>query len=111
MGIVYRIQSKEDRKRSAYRSHASFEKAMPAVERLLKAHISDDDHEHPTPKCDTGRNPKFNEHCGCDSAAKLLRWFRGFIPDLLREGYEIVALHNVIVTAVGEKQVLFKWND
>ena len=66
---------------------------------------------HPDAMEDIGieRDLELNEFHGCATAAALLRWFKGFIPDLLRAGYEIVALHDVEVTAVGEYQVLFKW--
>jgi len=67
----------------------------------------------PTPLDDMGieREVEQNEYCGCSSAADLLRWFKGFIPDLLRAGYEIAALNDVTITAVGEFQVLFTFND
>ena len=68
----------------------------------------------PTPDMDTGigRDPEPNEYCGFDSAAALIRWFRGKILELIRnDGCEIVALRNVTITAVGEYQVLFKWDD
>jgi len=98
VGVVYRIQSKQDRTRGAY-NHTPL---------LCTMHRPD----QPTPLDDMGieRESEWEEYCGCASAAALLRWFRGFIPDLLRAGYEIVALRNVMVTAVGEYQVLFKWN-
>jgi len=110
---VYRIQSKQDRTRGAYRSHTRNEPQPDVVHRLHREHS--DYHcggKHPSPKNDINRDIiEGKEHCGCPSAASLLRWFRGFIPDLLRAGYEIVALRNVTVTAVGEYQVLFKWGD
>lgn len=96
---VYRIQSKQDRTRGAY-NHTPL---------LYTMHRPD----QPTPFDDVGigRFVEWGEFCGCLSATSLLRWFKGFIPDLLRAGYEIVALHNVTITAIGEYQVLFKWND
>lgn len=99
-GTVYRIQSKQDRTCGAY----------CYTPLLYTMHRPD----QPTPLDDVGikREAKRREEfCGCASAVSLLRWFRGFIPDLLRAGYEIVALHDVTITAVGEYQVLFKWND
>ena len=108
---VYRIQSKQDRTRGAYRSHTRNEPNSDVLCQLLEAHSSYTDPEHPIPFDDVGRQVNTDEHCGCPSAVSLLRWFRGFIPDLLRAGYEIVALRNVTVTAVGEYQVLFKWDE
>jgi len=83
------------------------------VERMHDAHGDWKDIEHPTARQDIGikRCVRHNEYHGFNSAADLLRWFKGFIPDLLRAGYEIVALRNVTITAVGEYQVLFRWND
>ncbi len=62
---------------------------------------------HPQTKHDNGisRYADKNEYCGCASAVDLLRWFKGFIPDLLRAGYEIVTLRDVTITAVGKYQV------
>lgn len=113
MSTVYRIQSKQNRNRGAYRSHIRFDNEPDAVKRLLKEHNSWDDPKHPPPSKDIGivREIEIDEHCGFDSAAALLRWFRGFIPDLLRAGYEIVALHNIKITSVGVCQVLFTWED
>jgi len=112
MGIVYRIQSKQDRTRGAYRPHIYGDEKPTVVCDLEYAHGYDGDIEHhPTPSQDVKRCIEKHEHCGCSSAASLLRWFRGFIPDLLRAGYEIVALRNVTITAVGEYQVLFKWDE
>lgn len=93
--IVYRIQSKQDRTRGAY-------KYGP---------LTRWDNETPTALEDIGRSPKRDEYHGCLSAAQLLRWFRVFIPELLCAGYEIVALKNVTITAIGKYQVLFTWND
>jgi len=98
-GTVYRIQSKQDRTCGAY----------DYTPMLYATFI----HPVPTPEEDIGieREPHGYEYHGCLSAAALLRWFKNWIPDLLRAGYEIVALHDVTITAVGEYQVLFKWND
>ena len=111
---VYRIQSKQDRTRGAYDVGGRTSGNRPdVVQRMHAAHGSWEDAEHPTARQDIGINRYVGhgEYCGCPSAASLLRWFKGFIPDLLQAGYEIVALRNVTVTAVGEYQVLFKWND
>lgn len=97
---VYRIQNKQDRTRGAY----SYTPLLYTMHRP----------DQPTPLDDVGieREAKWQEEfCACKSAVSLLRWFKGFIPDLLRAGYEIVALTNVTVTAIGEYQVLFRWND
>ena len=94
--------------RGVYRSHTYREAVSEVVHQLLDAHSGSP--EHPTPFNDVGRGLSKDEYCGFDSAIKLLQWFKGFIPDLLRAGYEIVALNDVKVTAVGEKQVLFKFN-
>ena len=109
---VYRIQSKQDRTRGAYRAHRKLDVKPNVVKRMEQTHCGHWD-GHPTPKADVGisRFMEQDEHCGCPSAASLLQWFRGFIPDLLRAGYEIVALCDITITAVGEYQVLFKWND
>ena len=108
MNIVYRIQSKQDRTRGAYSSLTRSESCLDVVNRMCCKLIM----KRPTPPNDNGinRHTEPNEHCGFNSAADLLRWFRGFIPDLLRVGYEIVALQDVTITAVGEYQVLFKFN-
>lgn len=113
MGAIYRIQSKINRERGPYHSHKLGESYSAAVKRLLKEHGDWNDLEHATPEKDKGidRELHSDEHCGFDYAAKLLQWFKGFIPDLLRAGYEIVALYNdsITVTAVGKRQVLFTW--
>ena len=111
-GIVYRIQSKQDRTRGVYEV-GRWKNRPDIVEQLHDAHGFGDDKKHPSPYGDIGigRDARHGEYAGCPSAASLLRWFRGFIPDLLRAGYEIVALRNVTITAVGEYQVLFKWDD
>lgn len=108
MSPIYRIQSKQDKKRGAYRSHIYGDRCPDAVNRLHKEHMGRDD-GHPAPRDDINRPIGENEYCKFNSAAALLRWFRGFIPDLLRAGYEIVALNDVVVTAVGKYQVVFKW--
>ena len=96
---VYRIQSKQDRTCGAYHH------------RKVGTFI----HRRPRPPANRDRGiercPENNEYHGCQSAILLLYWFKQYIPDLLRAGYEIVALRNVTITAVGEYQVLFKWND
>ncbi|KKN21077.1 hypothetical protein LCGC14_0929030 [marine sediment metagenome] len=111
MSLVYRIQSKQDRTRGAYRSHVYGDDLPDIVHRMRNTHH---DYQcggkHPTPLADTKRYIYKHEFCGFNSAADLLRWFKGFIPDLLRAGYEIVALRDVTVTAVGEFQVLFTFN-
>ena len=111
---VYRIQSKQDRTRGAYRSHIYGNDKPYIVKKLEAAHGFDGDREnHPTPDMDVeiGRCIERNEYCGFACATDLLRWFRGFIPDLLRAGYEIVALRDVMITAIGEHQVIFTWSD
>ena len=110
-GTVYRIQSRQDRTRGAYDVGHKLDVRSDIVERMHDAHGSEDDYKHPSPYQDFNRCIKHDEYSGCKSAADLLRWFRGFIPDLLRAGYEIVALCNVTITAVGEYQVLFKWDE
>jgi len=111
--IVYRIQSKQDRTRGCYDIGHVLDVRPDVIYRMHEAHGDWTDKKHPTSCQDVGieRYCKYNEYHGFNSAAALLRWFRGFIPDLLRAGYEIVALHNVTITAVGEYQVLFKFND
>ncbi len=98
MSLVYRIQSKQDRTQGAYEYN----------ELLYAMHTPN----QPTPLDDVGigRIAKNDEFCGCGSAADLLRWFRNWIPKLLQAGYEIVALRDVTITAVGEYQVLFTFN-
>lgn len=106
---VYRIQSKQDKRRGAYGSLTSDEMRPQLIQTMIDAHSNM--FTHPEPHEDgIYRYPNVEEHCGFDSAVKLLRWFRGFIPNLLRAGYEIVALQNVEITAIGKHQVLFKWN-
>ena len=111
MSLVYRIQSKQDRTRGAYNSHTKHFQHADVVNRMTREHDNDQHDKHPAPHRDVGitvRNP--NEFCGCATAADLLRWFKGLIPHLLRVGYEIVALHDVTIMAVGEYQVLFRFN-
>lgn len=111
MSLVYRIQSKQDRTRGAYRPHIYGDRNPDVVNRLHEEHGYGNDDKHPPPKQDIGRDGKHNEFSGCAAAADLLQWFKGFIPDLLRAGYEIVALNDVTITAIGEFQVLFTFND
>lgn len=113
MNIVYRIQLKQDRTRGAYDVGHKLNIRPDIVQQMHDAHGDWNDAEHPTVSQDMGikRYMEHDEYTGCISAADLLRWFRGFIPDLLQAGYEIVALHDVEITAVGEYQVLFKWKD
>ena len=107
---VYRIQSKQDRMHGAYCVEHRYDRP-DVVKRLHNTHDFGSDKNHPSPYEDCNHRIQRNEFSGCASAASLLRWFKGFIPDLLRAGYEIVALRNVTVIAVGKYQVLFKWND
>ncbi len=111
MSLVYRIQSKQDRTRGAYDVGRELPVRPDVVERMHDAHGFSDDKTHLSPYQEFSRSMEYNEHCGCATAADLLRWFKGFIPDLLRAGYEIVALCDVEITAVGKYQVLFKWED
>ncbi len=80
------------------------------VEQMHDAHGFGNDEDHPSPYQDIGRDIRRNEYAGCATAADLLRWFKGFVPDLLRAGCEIVALQDVTITAVGKYQVLFTFN-
>lgn len=107
---VYRIQLKENRMCGAYCVRYRYNRPN-IVKALHKAHDGHKDNNHPSPYKDCNHRMQRNEFSGCVSAADLLRWFKGFIPDLLQAGYEIVALTNVTITAVGEYQVLFTWND
>lgn len=111
---VYRIQSKQDKKCGAYTAPVLNKLAMTIGSEMRNAHTNctGEFATHPSPYYDKGieRFIKSDEHCGFDSAAKLLRWFRGFIPKLLQAGYEIVALQDVEITAVGKRQVLFKFS-
>jgi len=113
MSLVYRIQSKQDRTQGAYDVGHILDVRPDIVQRMHDAHGDWNDVKHPTARQDIGINRfvELGEYSGFDSAATLLRWFKGFIPDLLRAGYEIVALHNVTITAIGEFQVLFTFND
>lgn len=108
---VYRIQSKQDKKRGAYTSHTSISCCLDMVNIMAAKHTGCITHPSPSNDIGISRYVMSDEFCGFDSAVKLLRWFRGFIPDLIRTGYEIVALSNVEITATGEYQVLFKWNE
>lgn len=112
MSLVYRIQSRQDRTRGAYDVGHKLIVRPDIVERMHDAHGDWDDTKHPIASQDMGikRHPRHGEFHGCATATDLLRWFRGFIPDLLRAGYEIVALCDVTITAVGEFQVLFTFN-
>ena len=113
MSLVYRIQSKQDRTRGAYDVGGELAIRPDVVKRMHEAHGGWENAEHPTPQQDAGITRKVrygSEYHGFNSAADLLRWFRGFIPDLLRAGYEIVALRDVEITAIGEFQVLFIFN-
>jgi hypothetical protein len=97
---VYRIQSKQDRTQGAY-------------DNLSILCNKRNKYPQPLPCEDIGieRDVMPHEFCGFDSAVKLLQWFGGAISDMLRGGLEIVALHDVTITAVGEYQVLFKWDN
>ena len=97
---VYRIQSRQDRTRGAYTC------------KLFLCTNGRGLQPHPYEDIGIERNPESNEFCGFLSAVDLLRWFGSSIVKILREyECEIVALRNVTITAVGEYQVLFKWND
>ena len=109
MSKVYRIQSKQDRTRGAYSTLTSNISYSDVVNNMANEHGMNSD-VHPTVGEDIGRDIEDDEHCGCGSAADLLRWFRGWIPRLLQVGYEIVVLHDVTITAVGEYQVLFTFD-
>lgn len=111
MSLVYRIQSRQDRTRGCYDVGHILDVRPDVVERMHDTHGYGKDDEHPSPYQEFMRDPRYGEFSGCATAADLLRWFKGFIPDLLRAGYEIVALRNVTITAVGEYQVLFTFND
>ena len=113
MNRVYRIQSKYNKTHGACSPLKIGDNWLEIVDEMINEHTNDTVN-HPLPQFDNGidRHIKHSiEYCGCYSAADLLRWFKGFIPDLLRAGYEIVVLHNVTITAIGEYQVLFKWKD
>jgi len=110
MSLVYRIQSKQNRTRGAYHAHRKLDVDPNVVKRMCRCHAESNKHLSPY-FSSIGRDLRPNEFCGCESAAALLRWFKGFIPNLLRAGYEIVALRDVTITAVGEYQVLFTFND
>jgi len=105
---VYRIQHKTDKYRGPY-CIKYINNRPDIVERLHKAHGNSK--FHPSPFEEFHRSPYFGEFCGFASASDLLRWFKGFIPDLLRAGFEIVRLNNITVTAYGKYQVLFRWED
>ncbi len=107
--LVYRIQNKQDRTHGPYDVSLKMGIRPDVVARLHDAHGTDS--EHPSPHKDIGRSIEKNEYCGFATAVGLLSWFRGFIPGLLRAEFEIVALNNVTITAVGGYQVVFKWND
>ena len=110
MSLVYRIQSRQDRTRGAYSMLTKHEPYSQIVDDMCYEHDMQQDN-HPQPHNDKGIDKRNgNEYCGCATAADLLRWFKGFIPDLLRVGYEIVVLQDVTITAVGEYQVLFTFN-
>ena len=111
--IVYRIQSKQDRTRGSYHSakYDVGDGSMIDQMHFEHSHSANNIDIHPAVYEDIKRDMKHNEYSGCATAADLLRWFKGFIPDLLQAGCEIVALRDVTITAVGEYQVLFKWND
>jgi hypothetical protein len=103
MDTVYRIQSKANKEAGAYSVWP-----CPISDKMAKAHNGNI--THPQPKYDKGIERSIQvarEHCGCETAEDLLRWFKGFIPDLLRAGFEIVKLTNVTITAYGSYQVLF----
>lgn len=105
MNTVYRIQFETDETIGAY----SFWQ-HPVCGRMSKAHNTCND--HPSPYQDIGmigHDVKPDEYCGCETPAKLLKWFKGFIPNLLQAGFEIVKLTNVTITGRGEHQVLFEF--
>lgn len=108
---VYRIQSKQDKTRGAYSRHYENKPFATVVKCMMEDHNQDTD-EHPLLHQD-GIKPyrAGNDYCGCASAAQLLRWFKGYIPRLLRAGYEIVVLNNVKIVAIGKHQLLFNWID
>ena len=109
--IVYRIQSKYDKKRGAYSTLIKRAKYLPIISEMIDEHTADTD-GHPMIHLDGIAHWRTSDdYCGCISAADLLRWFKGYIPHLLRAGYEIVALNNVKIVETGKHQVLFNWND
>jgi len=106
--VVYRIQHKTDRHKGAY--YVRYINNRPdIVKKLHEAHGNSK--FHPSPFQEFSRPTNQYEFCGFASASGLLKWFKGFIPDLLRAGFEIVRLNNVTITAYGEYQVLFRWED
>lgn len=110
MAKVYRIQSAQDRTRGAYSSVIIWQEYTETCNNMTDQHSGVQEDIHPTPTEDTiGRHPQVDEYCGFATAADLLRWFRGWILLLLKDGYEIVVLDDVEITAIGEYQVLFKF--
>ena len=109
--IVYRIQSKYDRKRGAYSTLTKRAKYLPIIDKMIIEHTADTD-GHPLIGWDGIIHRRTSDdYCGCISATGLLRWFKGYIPHLLRAGYEIVTLDNVKIVAIGKHQLLFNWID
>ena len=102
---VYRIQFTEDCEVGAYTAN------FPVCCEMANEH-SNDPNYHPAPINDTGIDRFINpdEYCGFTEPAQLLKWFRGYIPQLLQSGFEIVCLTNVTITAIGEYQCLFEFN-
>ena len=108
---VYRIQSKQDRTRGAYCSHIHGKAKSGIVYNMMHNHNQDTD-GHPLLYQDNIAHQRISgDYCGCASAADLLRWFKGYIPALLRAGYEIVALNDVNIVEIGRHQLLFNWNN
>lgn len=108
MTTVYRVQEKHNKRLGVYQGN------IKVVEKLLTRHTDFEgvNARHPTPFNDSGiaRRAKAHEYCGFISMTDLFKWFGGFIPELLKSGFEIAVLNDVIVTAIGEYQVLFKWS-
>lgn len=66
---------------------------------------------HPTPRADAGieRWPEEDERCAFASMEDLKRWFTtAEIKALADAGYHIKRKRGVVVTAYGDRQVLYK---
>ena len=98
--VVFRVENK--RGVGPYRN-------AKVVENIIGHH--DSDNEHPTPYHDKGieRGAELGkEKCGFLSLEDLTNWFSSMdLYDLEKEGYTIAPVKGLI-TAIGQKQVLFK---
>ena len=104
LGTVYRVQHRVTGE-GCYMKRID----SPELNDMIDDHCMDDEHPAPYNDVGIGRSPKNDEYCGFISIEQLYEWFAGDELDMLFEnGFEIVTLTDVEITATGDYQVLFK---